>query len=202
MAIWANVNIRKILISAALRKVHCDYQGLKRYKEKHKTRLMHTISSNSTVTHSNMQDEANSNINPCKSTVYILTYRRVVALKTYYIRSIFKCWSHKMMEETALDDCGCYHDSLWPDWHLVRVIVISTCLKCLPGNCTVHTACLQWGWICFLEGKTQSEVWKIHLSRDYFLGHRIHAQGVRVTGFNTPALQHNSQAPPLFTVQS
>lgn len=46
--------------------------------------------------------------------------------------------------------------------------------------------------------ETQSEASKVHLSRDDFLGHRVHAQGARVTGLHTPALQDNQQ-PPSFT---
>lgn len=50
----------------------------------------------------------------------------------------------------------------------------------------------------FLEGKHEVlEVCKIHLSRDYLLGHRIDAQVARVTGFYTPALQHNKHHPCL-----
>jgi len=54
----------------------------------------------------------------------------------------------------------------------------------------VHTACLREVNL-FSGGQTQSKVWNIHLSGDYLLGHRIDAQGVRVSGFYTPALQHN-----------
>lgn len=49
-------------------------------------------------------------------------------------------------------------------------------------NYTVNTGCQHY-----------IEVVQSHLSRDYLLGHRIDAQGVRVTGFYTPALQHNKQ---------
>lgn len=43
--------------------------------------------------------------------------------------------------------------------------------------------------ILFLRHKV---IFISHLSRDYLLGHRIDAQGARVTGFYTPALQHNN----------
>lgn len=45
--------------------------------------------------------------------------------------------------------------------------------------------------------ETQSEVSKVHLSRNDLLGHRVHAQGARVTGLYTPALQDNQQPPPV-----
>lgn len=56
-----------------------------------------------------------------------------------------------------------------------------------PTICTRRTPPLSL-WILL---QTWSEVYEIHLSRDYLLGHRIHAQGARVSGFDTPALQHN-----------
>lgn len=34
---------------------------------------------------------------------------------------------------------------------------------------------------------------QMYLSRYDFLGHRIHAGAVRITGFHTPALQENQQ---------
>lgn len=44
---------------------------------------------------------------------------------------------------------------------------------------------------------TQSELSKVHLSRNDLLGHRVDAQGARVTGLYTPALQENQQPPPV-----
>lgn len=46
---------------------------------------------------------------------------------------------------------------------------------------------------------TKSELRKVHLSRNDLLGHRVDAQGARVTGLNTPALQEKNQQPPPVT---
>lgn len=73
-----------------------------------------------------------------------------------------------------------------------QAIILSTHLKCSQDK---HTK------ISKSEFRKYIKVSKIYLSRDYLLGHRIYAQGVRVTGFYTPSLQQNKHHAKYFELR-